>query len=65
MLFQTMGASHGSESRPSYKIEGHSFMIEVKSPQVCSFCCRFCGEPLSRSVVDLGMSPLCESYLQR
>ena len=26
--------------------------------------CRFCGELLSETVVDLGMSPLCESYLQ-
>jgi hypothetical protein len=26
-------------------------------------CCRFCGEPLRRTFVDLGMSPLCESYL--
>ncbi len=25
--------------------------------------CRFCGEPLRFSLVDLGMSPLCESYL--
>ena len=25
--------------------------------------CRFCGAPLSRTVVDLGMSPLCESYV--
>jgi hypothetical protein len=25
--------------------------------------CRFCGAPLSRTFVDLGMSPLCESYL--
>jgi 2-polyprenyl-3-methyl-5-hydroxy-6-metoxy-1,4-benzoquinol methylase len=25
--------------------------------------CRFCGSPLEDSVVDLGMSPLCESYL--
>ena len=25
--------------------------------------CRFCGEPLRDTVVDLGMSPLCESYL--
>ena len=25
--------------------------------------CRFCGSPLADSVVDLGMSPLCESYL--
>jgi SAM-dependent methyltransferase len=25
--------------------------------------CRFCGTPLELSVVDLGMSPLCESFL--
>ena len=25
--------------------------------------CRFCGTPLRRTVVDLGMSPLCESYV--
>lgn len=25
--------------------------------------CRFCGAPLHHTVVDLGMSPLCESYL--
>ncbi len=27
--------------------------------------CRFCGEPLRRTFVDLGMSPLCENYLSR
>ena len=26
-------------------------------------CCRFCGTKLSHTVVDLGMSPLCESYV--
>jgi hypothetical protein len=25
--------------------------------------CRFCGDPLDLTVVDLGMSPLCESFL--
>src|SRR2546425_960831 len=25
--------------------------------------CRFCRTPLTRTFVDLGMSPLCESYL--
>jgi SAM-dependent methyltransferase len=25
--------------------------------------CRFCGTPLRHTVVDLGMSPLCESYV--
>jgi SAM-dependent methyltransferase len=27
--------------------------------------CRFCGEPLRHSVVDLGTSPLCENFLTR
>ena len=27
--------------------------------------CRFCGHALQRTFVDLGMSPLCESYLRR
>ncbi len=26
--------------------------------------CRFCGAPLQQTFVDLGMSPLCESYLK-
>jgi SAM-dependent methyltransferase len=27
--------------------------------------CRFCGAPLRQTFVDLGMSPLCESYVSR
>jgi SAM-dependent methyltransferase len=27
--------------------------------------CRFCGTPLNHTFVDLGMSPLCESYVTR
>ncbi|MGH7401509.1 MAG: hypothetical protein ACREKQ_03715, partial [Candidatus Rokuibacteriota bacterium] len=27
--------------------------------------CRFCGAALSHTFVDLGMSPLCESFLTR
>ncbi len=27
-------------------------------------CCRFCGSTLHNTFVDLGMSPLCESYLE-
>jgi SAM-dependent methyltransferase len=27
--------------------------------------CRFCGSPVDRTVVDLGTSPLCESFLSR
>jgi len=29
-----------------------------------SGCCRFCGAELTHVVTDLGMSPLCESYLR-
>src|SRR5690242_13122086 len=32
--------------------------------QARSNACRFCGNPLRYSFVDLGMSPLCESYLR-
>jgi len=31
--------------------------------QIPDFNCRFCGRPLQYSVVDLGLSPLCESYV--
>jgi SAM-dependent methyltransferase len=34
----------------------------MNEPELSS--CRFCGEPLRRTVVDLGMSPLCESYVE-
>ena len=27
--------------------------------------CRFCKAPLNHTFVDLGMSPLCESYLKK
>jgi hypothetical protein len=37
----------GSDARPS-----------ASAPK-----CRFCGAPLRQTFVDLGMSPLCESYL--
>jgi SAM-dependent methyltransferase len=29
-----------------------------------SFACRFCGAPLETTFVDLGMSPLCESFVR-
>lgn len=34
---------------------------EIKTPQ--GGCCRLCGALLQYSFVDLGMSPLCESFL--
>ncbi len=33
------------------------------STTVAPALCRFCGAPLRRTFVDLGMSPLCESYV--
>src|SRR6266571_2007885 len=35
-----------------------------KSALVCKASCRFCGTTLSHTFVDLGMSPLCESYIR-
>ncbi len=32
-------------------------------PTASGAACRFCGAPLRHTFVDLGMSPLCESYL--
>ena len=37
---------------------------EVQRP-TASRVCRFCGSTLERTFVDLGMSPLCESYPSR
>src|SRR5690349_17561498 len=33
------------------------------NPQLAGPTCRFCETPLEHTFVDLGMSPLCESYL--
>lgn len=35
---------------------------ESPSQKAVSRVCRFCGAALERTVVDLGMSPLCETY---
>jgi len=35
----------------------------IQSEKMNTSKCRFCGEPLRFTFVDLGMSPLCESYL--
>ena len=35
----------------------------MPSAEPAAPACRFCGAPLDFTVVDLGMSPLCESYL--
>ena len=33
-------------------------------PEIPSPACRLCGQPLRRVILDLGMSPLCESFLR-
>ena len=40
--------------------------METEQPgrAATTVACRFCGAPLERTVVDLGMSPLCESFLR-
>ncbi len=35
-----------------------------KTPQMNRSGCMFCGTPLHHTFVDLGMSPLCESYVR-
>jgi len=35
----------------------------VASRAAAQKSCRFCGTPLKRTFVDLGMSPLCETYI--
>src|SRR5215467_5186006 len=38
--------------------------IDESTGAVPRFVCRFCQNPLRHTFVDLGMSPLCESYLR-
>lgn len=45
---------------------GHRLPVDSPTatlPAVQPFPCRFCGTQLEHRVVDLGMSPLCESYI--
>ncbi len=43
---------------------GQSAAVARAEPRLASGPeCRFCGAPLSQTFVDLGMSPLCESFL--
>ncbi len=53
------GPVHGEPGAPR---RGHhdSNCSETNGPS-----CRFCGAPLEHTFVDLGMSPLCESYVRR
>jgi SAM-dependent methyltransferase len=36
--------------------------LTTETPRAISKSCRFCGASLHRTFVDLGMSPLCETY---
>lgn len=38
-------------------------MNSTNNTPISNATCRFCGQPLRITFVDLGMSPLCESYL--
>jgi len=41
--------------------------LNVKAPTAHAMelsCCRFCSAPLERVFIDLGMSPLANSYLR-
>src|SRR5438105_4546358 len=38
-------------------------LSRIEKPTVDEPRCRFCASPLRRTFVDLGMSPLCESYV--
>src|SRR3954447_10523810 len=44
------------------------FLVPRRRPKgmgclMTAVTCRLCGEPLNETFVDLGMSPLCESYV--
>jgi hypothetical protein len=39
---------------------GDTIQVTVSS----GYCCRFCGERLQETFVDLGLSPLCETYIK-
>ena len=39
----------------------HTAAAQIPAPTVAKIC-RFCRAPLERTFVDLGMSPLCETY---
>ncbi|MEO1972265.1 MAG: hypothetical protein ABGX07_11955, partial [Pirellulaceae bacterium] len=53
MIQRTTMADTDFQIRPS----GPATLKKTKT------ACRFCGTPLVHSVVDLGKSPLCESFL--
>jgi SAM-dependent methyltransferase len=40
-------------------------VTEEKEARIGFGPCRYCGAPLRKTFVDLGMSPLCETYIER
>src|SRR5262245_37572589 len=53
-----LGSSGGASGRRT------GAMTTEEQASSTSSRCRFCGETLRDTVVDLGMSPLCESYVR-
>jgi len=55
-------------AKVNQKPEPYNMPLTVPAPSgngVTTFTCRFCDAPLKHLVVDLGMQPLCESYVTR
>src|SRR5215469_1211165 len=53
-----------AHERAQGKVKTNSSSILMNKTANVSGNCRFCGNPLHQTFVDLGMSPLCESYLR-
>jgi SAM-dependent methyltransferase len=51
-------------STARYGFDAASTETEASSGRATSGPCRFCGAELRHTFVDLGMSPLCESYIE-
>lgn len=45
---------------PTYSSHPHASAAACAKP--ATGACRFCGRPLHRTFIDLGLSPLCETY---
>jgi SAM-dependent methyltransferase len=50
-------------SQTTEKTTGTDLKLHRSTPPDIDFYCRFCGTKLEHTLVDLGMSPLCESYV--
>ena len=56
------------DARPRHTVTDDPTMLSLEtstaeSADPATIACRSCGEPLRRVILDLGMSPLCESFL--